>query len=173
MKVPFGSLPGVSESSPVAEAIQGFNPCTSLDAGRARELQKCAQPATQMLSVHCLYQSPTKSASPNRFFRTNVYREGAGLCWVDQGVTRFFPFRFEAYIASSAALTSISAVASSIRSVPTYADAGCYRDVSTWLRFRYCSTNSLCSHKRFLRREIPERNGKLISAPAVKPTLPT
>jgi hypothetical protein len=78
LKVPFGSLPGVSESSPVAEAIQGFNPCNSLDAGRARELQKCAQPATQMLSVHCLYQSLSKSASPNRFFRGIVYPTGSG-----------------------------------------------------------------------------------------------
>jgi hypothetical protein len=53
-KPPFSNL--ASESSPVAGAIQGFNPCKPLDAGRARELQKCAQPATQMLSVHCLYQ---------------------------------------------------------------------------------------------------------------------
>jgi hypothetical protein len=51
---------GVSESSPVAGAIEGFNPSTSLDAGRARELQKSAQPATQMLSVNCLYQMNAK-----------------------------------------------------------------------------------------------------------------
>jgi hypothetical protein len=31
-------------------------PSTALDAGRARELQKSAQPATQMLSMSCLYQ---------------------------------------------------------------------------------------------------------------------
>ena len=30
MKVPFGSLLGVSESSPVAGAIQGSNPCLNL-----------------------------------------------------------------------------------------------------------------------------------------------
>jgi len=47
---------GVSESSPVAGTIEGFNPSKTLDAGRARELQKSAQPATQMLSVNCLYQ---------------------------------------------------------------------------------------------------------------------
>jgi hypothetical protein len=51
---------GVSESSPVAGAIEGSNPSTSLDAGRARELQKSAQPATQMLSVNCLYQMNAK-----------------------------------------------------------------------------------------------------------------
>jgi hypothetical protein len=54
LKVPFGSLLGVSESSPVAGAIKGLNPFQTLDAGRARELQKCAQPATQLLSVHLL-----------------------------------------------------------------------------------------------------------------------
>ena len=53
----------------------------TLDAGRARELHKCAQPATQLLSVHCLYQPQQKSASPNRFFPTNVYRQGAGCCF--------------------------------------------------------------------------------------------
>ena len=58
----------VSESSPVAGAIQGFNPVKPLDAGRARELQKCAQPATQMLSVHCLYQAARKSAIAICFF---------------------------------------------------------------------------------------------------------
>jgi hypothetical protein len=57
LKVPFGSLLGVSESSPVAGAIKGINPYKTLDAGRARELQKSVQPATQLLSVHCLYQS--------------------------------------------------------------------------------------------------------------------
>jgi hypothetical protein len=56
LKVPFRNLLVVSESSPVAGAIKGFNPYKSLDAGRARELQKSAQPATQMLSVNCLYQ---------------------------------------------------------------------------------------------------------------------
>ena len=45
---------GVSESSPVAGAIERPNPSSILDAGRARELQKSAQPATQMLSVNCL-----------------------------------------------------------------------------------------------------------------------
>jgi hypothetical protein len=54
LKVPFGSLLGVSESSPVAGAIKGLNPYKTLDAGRARELQKSAQPATQLLSVHLL-----------------------------------------------------------------------------------------------------------------------
>jgi hypothetical protein len=76
LKVPFGSLLSVSESSPVAGAIQGFNPCNTLDAGRARELQKCAQPATQMLSVHCLYQAIRKSARGYLNFRTKVYRNG-------------------------------------------------------------------------------------------------
>ena len=56
MKVPFRNLLVVSESSPVAGAIEGFNPSKLLDAGRARELQKSAQPATHMLSVNCLYQ---------------------------------------------------------------------------------------------------------------------
>ena len=79
LKVPFGSLLSVSESSPVAGAIKGLNPSKTLDAGRARELQKCAQPATQMLSVHCLYQRIGKSARGNRFFRTKVYRDGSGL----------------------------------------------------------------------------------------------
>ena len=51
---------GVSESSPVAGAIEGFHPSRILDAGRARELQKSAQPATQMLSVNCLYQRNAK-----------------------------------------------------------------------------------------------------------------
>jgi hypothetical protein len=51
---------GVSESSPVAGTIEGFNPSQTLDAGRARELQKSAQPATQMLSVNCLYQRKAK-----------------------------------------------------------------------------------------------------------------
>jgi hypothetical protein len=36
------------------------NPYKTLDAGRARELQKCAQPATHMLSVNCLYQMNVK-----------------------------------------------------------------------------------------------------------------
>jgi len=45
---------GVSESSPVAGTIEGFHPSKTLDAGRARELQKSAQPATQMLSMDCL-----------------------------------------------------------------------------------------------------------------------
>ena len=78
LKVPFGSLLGVSESSPVAGAIKGLNPYKTLDAGRARELQKSAQPATQLLSVHCLYQAIVKSAKENRSFRTKVYRDGAG-----------------------------------------------------------------------------------------------
>jgi len=51
-------------------------PVKTLDAGRARELQKCAQPATQMLSVHCLYQGIVKSARGYLFFRTKVYRDG-------------------------------------------------------------------------------------------------
>jgi hypothetical protein len=76
LKVPFGSLLSVSESSPVAGAIQGINPCNTLDAGRARELQKCAQPATQLLSVHCLYQGIVKSARGYLFFRAEVYRNG-------------------------------------------------------------------------------------------------
>ena len=38
MKVPFRNLLVVSESSPVAGAIEGFNPSKLLDAGRAREL---------------------------------------------------------------------------------------------------------------------------------------
>jgi hypothetical protein len=54
LKVPFRNLQVASESSPVAGTIEGSNPSTALDAGRARELQKSAQPATQMLSVHCL-----------------------------------------------------------------------------------------------------------------------
>jgi hypothetical protein len=78
LKVPFGSLLSVSESSPVAGAIKGLNPYNTFDAGRARELQKSAQPATQLLSVHCLYQAMGKSARGNRFFRTKVYRDGAG-----------------------------------------------------------------------------------------------
>lgn len=69
----------VSESGPVAGAIKGVYPYKTLDAGRARELQKCAQPATQMLSVHCLYQAMGKSARGNRFFRTKVYRDGTGF----------------------------------------------------------------------------------------------
>jgi len=40
LKVPFRNLLSVSESSPVAGAIKGLNPFRSLDAGRARELQK-------------------------------------------------------------------------------------------------------------------------------------
>jgi hypothetical protein len=44
----------------VAGAIEGFYPSKTLDAGRARELQKSAQPATQMLSVNCLYQMTAK-----------------------------------------------------------------------------------------------------------------
>jgi hypothetical protein len=76
LKVPFGSLLGVSESSPVAGAIKGLNPYNTFDAGRARELQKSAQPATQLLSVHCLYQAIGKSARGNRFFRPKVYRDG-------------------------------------------------------------------------------------------------
>jgi len=51
-------------------------PVKSLDAGRARELQKCAQPATQMLSVHCLYQVTGKSARRYLIFRRRVYRNG-------------------------------------------------------------------------------------------------
>ncbi len=76
LKVPFGSLLGVSESSPVAGAIQGKIPVKTLDAGRARELHKCAQPATQLLSVHCLYQATRKSARGYSFFRSKVYRVG-------------------------------------------------------------------------------------------------
>ena len=37
----------------------------------------CAQPATQLLSIHCLYQNPQKYASPNHFFRTKVYCDGS------------------------------------------------------------------------------------------------
>ena len=74
MKVPFGSLLGVSESSPVAGAIQGSYPCLILRCRTRTRVAKSAQPATQLLSVHCLYQPQQKSASPNRFFRTNVYR---------------------------------------------------------------------------------------------------
>jgi len=51
---------GVSESSPVAGAIERFPSLEILDAGRARELQKSAQPATHMLSVNCLYQMNEK-----------------------------------------------------------------------------------------------------------------
>jgi len=76
LKVPFRNLLSVSESSPVAGAIKGLNPFQSLDAGRARELQKCAQPATQMLSVHCLYQALGKNARVYFFFGTKVYRDG-------------------------------------------------------------------------------------------------
>jgi hypothetical protein len=40
--------------------LRATRPLKTLDAGRARELQKSAQPATQMLSVHCLYQRTAK-----------------------------------------------------------------------------------------------------------------
>jgi len=91
LKVPFGSLLSVSESSPVAGAIQGFNPCNTLDAGRARELQKCAQPATQMLSVHCLYQALRKSAIAYLKFRTEVYRDGTPLKMTELSLPSFLP----------------------------------------------------------------------------------
>jgi hypothetical protein len=37
---------------------------------------KSAQAATQLLSVHCLYQAIHKSARGNPLFRTKVYRDG-------------------------------------------------------------------------------------------------
>ena len=54
LKVPFGSLLSVSESSPVAGAIQGTNPCQNIRCRTRTRVAKSAQPATQLLSVHCL-----------------------------------------------------------------------------------------------------------------------
>ena len=56
MKVPFRNLLVFPNQAPWPGRFRDSNPCKPSDAGRARELQKSAQPATQMLSVNCLYQ---------------------------------------------------------------------------------------------------------------------
>ena len=56
LKVPFRNLLVFPNQAPWPGRFRDSNPCKPLDAGRARELQKSAQPATQMLSMNCLYQ---------------------------------------------------------------------------------------------------------------------
>ena len=56
---------GVSESSPVAGAIENSAFSEILDAGRTREIQKIRPAATHLLSVNCLYQGIRKSARGN------------------------------------------------------------------------------------------------------------
>jgi len=65
--------------SAASETIQPANhvyPKISNRRTRTR-VAKSAQAATQLLSVHCLYQAIRKSARGNRFFRTKVYRDGS------------------------------------------------------------------------------------------------
>ena len=82
LKVPFRNLLVVSESSPVAGTIVGSNPTQSLDAGRARELQKSAQPATHMLSVNCLYQMNPEKRKREFVKRTTL------LIWSPEGARK-------------------------------------------------------------------------------------
>ena len=74
MKVPFRnrnpSGKQVSESGPVAGAIQGFNPCHFLDAGRARELQKNAPSQPHNCSRFIVYSTWMRKSARGgiRFF---------------------------------------------------------------------------------------------------------
>jgi len=54
LKVPFRNLLVFPNQVPWPGQLRESIPPETLDAGRARELQKSAQPATRMLSVHCL-----------------------------------------------------------------------------------------------------------------------
>jgi len=75
LKVPFGSLLSVSESSPVAGAIQGINPCISLDAGRARELQKApSQP--HKCSRFTVYTNPHRKVQALIDFFAQMFTVG-------------------------------------------------------------------------------------------------
>jgi hypothetical protein len=60
LKVPFRNLLVFPNQAPWPGRLGGTQSLTFIDAGRARELQKSAQPATQMLSVNCLYQMNAK-----------------------------------------------------------------------------------------------------------------
>jgi hypothetical protein len=68
LKVPFRTALSAAEfdrdedaafpnQAPWPGRLRDSIPAKTLDAGRARELQKSAQPATQMLSIDCLYQT--------------------------------------------------------------------------------------------------------------------